>query len=350
MEMGDNSSAQQSLMFINLNSNRHSRTRNYFNGLKRLEADCRWIDVEGFMGLKLKRVEIEEFARRGGRFIITSPSHTLVLYFVFLFHRRPILDAGWPLYDGVISSRREYGFLGFNLLKTLLVDFLSFHLSSKVLVESEKQRSSISRKYLLRKKRLCVLLTGFDELRFNRNGVGGSEKEVVVLFRGGAQEEAGLAVLQKCAQSLEALVSLKFKLITNKLGSKFSFGPNVDVIDEYMDDEYLYKAFRDADLVLGQLSDHERLNRTNPHKFFEAAFMGKPYLSADKGLMQGFKELGIIYTFKAGDSLDLADAIRKIVAQPEEAKLVGSRLKDWYLNNASQVVLSRKLLEFVYKK
>lgn len=350
MELGNSSLGKTPLIFINLKSNRHSRSRNYFNGLRRLGVNCEWIDVDGFADLRNKGVEIRDVASRGGKFVITSPSHVLVLFFVILFHRRPILDAGWPLYDGVISSRKEYGFLGSKLIKTFLIDFLSIHLSEKVLVESKAQQRSISIRYCVRMKKVSVLLTGFDEGRFASKSTRRTGGEIVVLFRGGAQEEAGLNVLEDAARRLEPEKRIKFHLITNKLGLTHSFGPNVVLVDRYVSDIELEKAFEEAVLVLGQLSNHKRLERTIPHKFFEAAFMGKPYLSANRGLMADFARMGIIYTFEAGNPEDLVESISRILDQPKLAVDIGKSLNNWYLKNASQKVLSEKFLEIVCNK
>lgn len=350
MSEGVSSTNGTHILFINLKSNRHSRTRNYFNGLRRMGIACDWLDVGSFGELRSRQDEINQHLDRGSRIVITSPSHVLVPFFILIFHRRPIFDAGWTLYDGVISSRRQYGFLASNILKTLLIDFLSLHLASRVLVESEAQQKSILQRYLVYKNRLSVLLTGFDEERLDGVSSKKNDGEVCVLFRGGAQDEAGLEVLDKAIRKLENERELKFKLITNRYKPRAPFGANVELLNEYVSDEELGKAFREADLVLGQLSNHKRLNRTIPHKFFEAAYLGKPYLSSDKGLMGDLGKLSIIYVFSGGNSDDLAQSILRIVGDLESAKKVGDGLREWYLKNASQRVLSQRFLEIVCEK
>jgi len=346
MDKGFGSVEQPRFLFINLKSNRHSRTRNYFNGLKKLGVSCEWIDVGGLSGLKEQSEKVKRYLNGEAKVVITAPSHVLVLYFVLLFYRKPVLDAGWPLYDGVISSRRQYGVLGINLLKTFVVDFFAFHLTSKVLVESEAQAKAVSRRYFVGKRKISVLLTGFDEVRFGVKAHSKSDVGINILFRGGAQDEAGIEILAEAIHKVKDL-KLRFRLITSGFQPKIPLGLNVELVNEYVSDEELEQAFAAADLVLGQLSNHKRLNRTIPHKFFEAAFLGKPYLSSDKGLMKELSELGLIFTFAGGDVDDLAKSMVRITQDLSSAKRTGVALNEWYLKNASQLALSKRLLELV---
>ena len=71
-----------------------------------------------------------------------------------------------------------------------------------------------------------------------------------------------------------------------------------------------------CDLFLGKFSDCPRLNVTIPHKAFEAALMGKPYLSARASGIQEFLVEGVeAEYFDAGDPVDL---LRKIVKLKED--------------------------------
>jgi hypothetical protein len=336
-----------SILFINLKANRHSRSRNYFHGLKKLGVACKWLDIDGFGDLVRKRGELKSLVGEDTKVVITSPSHVLVIGFVLTFFRRPVLDAGWPLYDGVITSRREFGFLGINTLKTFFIDFFAVHLSSNVLVESDLQKRRMSKRYLVAKGKLSVLQTGFDETRFSQVERSSSQKHFNVLFRGGAQEEAGLSVLADAARILASRDDLRFKVITNNFALKAEMGKHFELVNRYISDGELEKCFDEADLVLGQLSDHERLEYTIPHKFFEAAFLAKPYLTSNVGFMKVLADSNLVYTFSAGDSTDLAASVERIAKDRDVARDVGVKLGDWYKKNASQKVLSEKFKQIV---
>ena len=80
---------------------------------------------------------------------VMSPSHILVLPIRFLTRKSIILDAGWPLSDSTMSSNKLF----FKILKKIhsfLIDFISFHLASRVILESKAQLRKVSIKYILK--------------------------------------------------------------------------------------------------------------------------------------------------------------------------------------------------------
>ena len=52
-----------------------------------------------------------------------------------------------------------------------------------------------------------------------------------------------------------------------------------------------------SDLILGQLLNHKRLSIAIPHKFYEAAYFSKPYLTADYGLMEDLVNKNLVFGF-----------------------------------------------------
>ena len=340
------------VVFLSLEGNKHSRTRNYYNGLEKRGFAVSWIELKSLVSLKRRKNQISQLLAQGYVPVVTSPSHILVISFFLTFWRRPVLDAGWLLSDGVIASRREFGFLGLKAVKFFAVDLLVLHLASKVFLESEAQVRRVSRHFLISSKKLCVLYTGVDESRFtNLNteqktlGVSTSTSKTV-LFRGGAQAEAGHKVLEGCISS--GLLKGNTQITISTRGySTVTNSSQVRLIDRYLSDFELAQLFSNSDLVLGQLSDHKRLRYTIPHKFFEAAFFGKPYLSSDKGVVGGFEKLKIVYSFQGGSPEDLASSINQIIDDFDSALKVGNKLRKWYEENASQSVLSDKFISFL---
>lgn len=336
-----------SVLFLNLKSNRHSRSRNYFNGLRNLGISCEWIDIESLADLRKIKSKLKNPNNGNPSVVVTSPSHILVVGCLFTLFRRPILDAGWPLYDGVITSRHEYGLFGSKLLKTLLIDLLAFQFSKKVLVESEGQKRRISRRYSVPRRKVSVLLTGFDEARFTYVKRDESKSSFDVLFRGGAQEEAGLDVLFKSSELLTNNTNLRLRVVTNNFKPKPGTRTSIELVNRYLSDDELQVFFAGADLILGQLSDHKRLNYTIPHKFFEAAFLSKPYLTSDIGFMNVLADSKLVYTFNAGNASSLASSIVKIASDGDAAIDTGKSLGDWYSKNASQKVLAERFRNIV---
>jgi hypothetical protein len=56
---------------------------------------------------------------------------------------------------------------------------------------------------------------------------------------------------------------------------------------------------------------------------------------------------GIVFGFDPGNTVALFKKIVEISSRPELAKASGDLLKDWYLKNASQAVLSRRFLKIL---
>jgi glycosyltransferase involved in cell wall biosynthesis len=326
-----------------------TRTRNYYHGLKKLGVDCRWFDISSLGDLRAISEELKVLRKTGYEVVVTSPSHIIVLWYFLLFRLRPVLDAGWPMVDGVIVSRKQTGILG---LKAILVDNFSFLFSRLILIESQNQLNRCRRLFPFYRKKFFVLMTGVDENRFENieptdNHVETNPRDIFqVLFRGGPQDEAGLDVLQKGLLRGSFNNRIKFKIISRGFDSA-KLPSFVETISKLVPDEYLIQAFNESDLVLGQLSSHKRVGWTLPHKFFESAYFGKPYLVSRQGEMVSLVDKGIVFGFDPGNAVALFDRIIEISSSPELAKASGGFLNDWYLKHASQAVLSKRFLQIL---
>jgi glycosyltransferase involved in cell wall biosynthesis len=284
--------------------------------------------------------------------IVCSPSHILVLPFVFFRGIRPHLDAGWPLFDGVISSRRQYGFLGFNLIKTYLIDFLAFHLSLGVIIESNEQKKRLIKRYFLSSNKVHVVLTGFDESRFRGmrvESINVNDNSQQVLMRGSDQEEAGISFLIEAANLARVRnLNLFFRVITNSDEKKVVF-ENLKFSSNRILDEELFKEYCSSQIALGQLSNHPRINWTIPHKFFEAAYLGVPYLSASSGPMRDLAEDNCVALFEGGNPIDLLNRIVELISDKSKQNRISKNIKAFYEEYCSQSVLTEKFLSIITK-
>lgn len=338
------------VIFLAFVGSKHSRTRNYYTGLSKLGYKVDWID------LKPKGIFFEIFKLRRRLLspevilVVSSPYHILVPVCRIILRRHVFLDAGWPLSDGVASSRKEYGFLGIQLIKTYLIDFLAFHFAFLILLESEKQIDFCSRKFWVSKNKLRCLYTGVDESRFHLSNPNPNRKmsKTFIIFRGGDQPEAGLELLEQATTQLEdSLGSLDIQVFSHNLKSHRLFGENVSITRKYVPDDVLSNFYAHSLIVLGQLSNHERLGRTIPHKFFEAAYFGLPYLSSATPIMQSFAERGEIFTFDANLLSSFASVVQKLVEDRDLCEEVGKRLRKRFELEFSQEVLSKRLIEIL---
>jgi glycosyltransferase involved in cell wall biosynthesis len=241
--------------------------------------------------------------------------------------------------------------MGFRALLIYLLDFFAFHSSSMIFLESSAQVCSVRTKFLLSRKKLVVLETGFDENRVkNRNSASVAAKRfTTLLFRGGAQQEAGLTVLTEVIELLKERKDIRFIVASKGFKVDTKSLTNVTIYDEYLSDQELWKLYGQADVVLGQLSKHSRLKRTLPHKFFEAGYFKKCYLTSDLGAISEFTEQGLAFGFNGGSAESLVGAINELVDKKNLRTALGRSLGEFYLENFSQKALTINLINNIVR-
>jgi glycosyltransferase involved in cell wall biosynthesis len=293
----------------------------------------------------------KQYMGKNTSFIVASPSHILALYARLVLSQKIYLDAGWPLSDGVVLSRREYGFMGFRALVIYLLDFFAFHSSSMVFLESTAQVRSVKTKFRLPQKKLVVLETGFDENRVKdkKSAQVVAKRFTTLLFRGGAQQEAGLTVLTEVIELLKNRKDIRFIVASKGFKVDTKDLNNVKIYDEYLSDQELWELHSQADIVLGQLSKHSRLKRTLPHKFFEAGYFKKCYLTSNVGAISEFTEQGLASGFNGGSAESLVGAINELVDKKNLRTALGRNLGEFYIENFSQKALTTKLVNNVVR-
>ncbi len=338
-------------VFLSLKGNKFSRSKNYHNGLIKMGYESTWVEIDSQNKFSQLLDCKKKYIEKNTTFVVASPSHILALYARLVLLQKIYLDAGWPLSDGVVLSRREYGFMGFRALVIYLLDLFAFHSSSMVFLESTAQVSSVRTKFLLSRKKLVVLETGFDENRVkNRNSAPVAAKRfTTLLFRGGAQQEAGLTVLTEVIELLKERKDIRFIVASKGFKVDTKSLINVTIYDEYLSDQELWKLYGQADVVLGQLSKHSRLKRTLPHKFFEAGYFNKCYLTSDLGAISEFTEQGLVFGFNGGSAESLVGAINELVDKKNLRTALGGNLGEFYLENFSQKALTIKLVNNVVR-
>ena len=90
---------------LKLAGNNRSRTYTYLSRVVEDAHQLIFIDIPSLKNPKQLWSSVRNIPK-GAKILVTSPNSVLVLPVFFLFRKRPVLDAGWPLIDGVIASRR----------------------------------------------------------------------------------------------------------------------------------------------------------------------------------------------------------------------------------------------------
>lgn len=343
-----------SIYFISIKELSTSRSDIYYNYLKNNQKNLKFVKIN-------QKKLIQSFCRlrrqsnRKDIFIVMAPSHYLVPFARFILGKNTYLDAGWSLFEGSVIARRNFGILGFNIVKSYLIDLVAATLARKIFLESINQKIFYSNIFFVRSNKCEVIYTGVDEKKFRRNSkknyfpdlYGNSQ---IVLFRGKYTKEAGIDILAAATKALESQ-RITFWVLSPGLPRNIIFGKNTVVVRDFIRSQpKLVSAYIYASLTLGQLSNHTRLNRTIPHKAFEAAYMSKPYLTArSNGILEIFSEGKEVLCFNPSDAIDLANKIVDFFDNSGKFSSIGNNMREKYDLNLNQAQLSSQLLIAVGK-
>ena len=340
------------LIFLTIAEPGYSRSWVYYEILRRsgYEVEFRKISVKKVVkSLRLLRGKDS----RNNLYIVMSPSHYLTVLVRIFLGKKIILDAGWSLFESSVLSRNQFGIFGFKLVKFYLIDWISAHFATLVLVESIKQKDFYSKLFLVRRRKIHCIYTSIDEFQFNANSNLTMppvyfKNSKIVLFRGKYAKEAGIEVLAKCTHLLEKL-PITFWVFSPGLPDKFIFSRNTYVNREYIQNKSdILKLYQDCTIALGQLSAHFRLRRTIPHKAFEASYMGTPYVTArSDGIGEVFREGYEMVCFEPGNAMDLSNTIIDLVNDKRRLAQLSRNIREKYDSAFSSSILRNELIHLI---
>jgi len=230
----------------------------------------------------------------------------------------------------------------------MVIDYVAFHFASKVVLESKRQVDYVSRNFRVRRKKLFCLYTGFNEEKYKNSRSTlqppiectelVDQKFSFILFRGKSNQESGLPLIINAARRVSS--NVYFVIHSDK--SYVNLPENILLISRYLPAEELSWLYLNSIAVLGQISLNPRLNKTLPHKLFEAAYFSKCYISPPNlGILEFMDE----QSFAEVNPLsvkELADKIDKLFENPSAATKFGAKLKAKYLQSSSQSALARQ--------
>src|SRR3989344_3038871 len=217
--------------------------------------------------------------------MVGYPGHLIVLLAKLISRKPVVADLLGSLEDAEFYSHGK-GF--WRQIKNKIIDRLAVWFADAILLESHAQKEFFAEKFGPSKK-YHVIYTGAENIFFDKN-IATKNKELgfQIIFRGKLTPESGIKYVLQAANLLKSEQNIKFKIIgrgyllaeVKQDIAKMSLS-NLKLIDNYLSPETLLAEVAKADLYLGQFADNPRLNRTIPHKVYEALAMGIPYLSGD---------------------------------------------------------------------
>jgi len=244
--------------------------------------------------------------------IVGYPGH-IVVPFAKLISKGPVIfDALATLYEGEVLSRGRYRRNPLMLLWIHVTDYLAVKSADLILVETNAQKDFFIKRFSLKQNKIVRVFTGADEKVYFRDQSVLKQPQFTVVFRGKFLPEAGVEYILEAAKILETQ-NVKFLIIGNGFLEK-KIKAKIDelklLISQYLPSNELREKMLRCHVSLGQFGKHERLERTIPHKAFEALSLGLPYIT---GRAQGISELLTsgkdCLMVNCADGDDLADKI-----------------------------------------
>ena len=197
-------------------------------------------------------------------------------------------------------------------------------------------------------------MTGVDETIFLTDPNVNKLSVFTVLFRGAFLPESGIEyaidaikILKDAPIKLHIIGDGLFAPLVEKKLKEFR-STNIEWIREKIPFDELRRKIEECHLSLGQLSGHDRLKRTIPHKAFESLAMKIPYLTArNKAVLELLTENETCFCFNSADAQNLADKILWIKNNQGEAQRVAENAYQLYLRELTPKMLAKKVLDFM---
>ncbi len=307
-----------------------------------------------------KYARVAKSYRANGRFcdvvIVGYPAPVFVPLMRLISLKKVVFNAVSSQYESNIISRGSFKPQLLNALKWWLVDFVSFHLSSKVLLESNAQVDFVHKFFLVPKKKLVHAWMGVDEKEFFYDPSIKKRNTFTVLFRGRFLPESGIQTVIESAKKLESS-GIKFLIIghgfmhleVSALMAKLA-PTNIEMINEKIPSRELREQMLSCHISLGQMADHPRLARTLPCKLFETLALKLPYLTGrNAGVLELLKEDETCFAVEPNDVGDLAQKILFLKDRPELLEKVSGKGYQLYKEKLTSKYLAEEVVSACLK-
>lgn len=284
--------------------------------------------------------------------IIGYPLPLFAVLANFLTTKKIIFNAVASQYEANIISRNMGKRFSFTAFKYWLIDFLAFHLSSKILLESNSQINFINKLFFVSKNKLIRSWSGVNEKEFFYDSSFPKKKKFTVLFRGRFLPESGILTVIKAAKKLEeddidflVLGAGFFYKEVNQLIDELS-PKNLTMISETLSFKELRGTMSSCHISLGQLAVHPRLSRTLPCKLFESLALKLPYITGrNAGVLELLKENETCIAINPDDPNDLARKIFSLKKSPEVLNTIAKQGYELYKNKLTSKQLAKEFIK-----
>lgn len=291
----------------------------------------------------------QQHRRIKGRYdvLIVSTASYLAVPLARLISRKPIIfDAGWSLYEGVVISRGRYKRNPLARAYIWTIDWLAAKCADVILLETDAQIAFYCKLFNVSRVKCRRLFTGVDESKFVFSEVQ-KRPEFTALFRGKWMTEAGIECAIEAARLLEG-ERVRLYLMSPGYVAREALPSNTEVDATFYSWDELCKRMLACHVSLGQLSSHERLERTIPHKAFESLALKMPYVTArTAGVSELLTDGYDCLMTQPGSAADLAQKLRALAADPERCRQLSAHAAQTYREKCSERVLGEEFAKII---
>jgi len=346
------------VLYLGISSPDFSRNRVYIKSLEKqgvsvLKCFDNAPGIKKFINLWKKH---RELVGKYDVVFVAYPGHVIV-WFARLLTRKPVVfDALASFYESEVLSRHPGKKISFFALKMWLIDFFACFFSTVTLVESELQVEYFHKMFGISKKKCFCVYTGVDEDVFKYDPTAEKNAIFTVVFRGKFLPEAGVRNILEAAKIL-IKENIRFEIygfgfLENEIKQAVAVSGLENLVLDTQEKSFsdLSHIFSHSHLSLGQLSSHNRLERTIPHKAFESMAMKIPYITArSRGVEELLSSEESAFVVNPDDPKDLARIILMAKNDYERALLLANNAYKIYLEKASNTAIGEKLVSIINK-
>lgn len=294
-----------------------------------------------------------------GKYDIAFVGHTstTIVPLIRLLTRKPIVfNALCPLYDGMVLEREVYRPYSPRAILIWFLDFLSYHLSQAVLLETERQNTYVHGHFLVPRRKLFRTFTTTDPHNYHPDPSIQKVPGFLCVFRGWLTPATGAEYIVEAARILKD-EDIRFRFIVRGQSvpmikariEKYGLS-TVELLEGYYSNDELNRLILSGHVYLGQFGSHVRLNKTIQFKTIEACAYGMPYITADLPSNRELLHDGVDCLFvRRGDAEDLAKAILKLKNDPGLRERLGRAAHTLYQKELTPDVLAGQILAIMEK-
>lgn len=342
---------------MNINYYSSSRLNNSVNAvcIKALRANrCNVNDI--YVGDNFKeywRMVRDMMKNNSTEFVFIGYDSPKLVIIARIFTRKKIIyNATLSVYERLIISRELASQLSVKAVYYWLLDFVAVHFAGLVMVETNQQADYFKKIFKVSRKKIYRNWIGVDGDSFFYNSTLPKFDVFTVLFRGAFMPEAGVEYAIKAAKILED-ENIRFIIIgggillekTKELVERLK-SANLELITDFLPQEKLREIMQSCHLSLGQLSDHNRLMRTIPHKAYESLAMKLPYLTAsNSGVLELLIPNKTCLTCNPADVKSLVEKILWVKNNYPMAEKIAENGHKHYQDKLKSNILGKNLLD-----